>query len=324
MRLETNPFLKIENLEVVFTNKGKKNIVLNRVNFEIPKGKVLGLVGESGCGKSMTALSIMKLLPPEISAPSGKIFFNDMNILELSSRDMRQIRGKRIAMIFQDPHSVFNPVRSIGRQFIETLQYRMSLSKKEALAVASQSLLEMGLADSQKILSCYPFQLSGGMKQRVMIAMALAMKPDFLIADEPTTALDVTIQAQILIEIEKLKEKYNTGVLLISHNFGVIAQLSDWVCVMYAGEIIEYGLVKEIFYKASHPYTKGLLCSIPDFANNINSLQQILGQPPEIYEERKGCSFYPRCAYRKEFCENNQPLMEKINSNHFVSCFFPI
>ncbi|MDO9574163.1 MAG: ABC transporter ATP-binding protein, partial [Candidatus Contubernalis sp.] len=237
-------YLEVKDLNVEFKTEHGKLTAVNRVSFSLGRGEVLGLVGESACGKSMTALSILRLLPPGGRITGGGVSLEGINLFKLSREKMRRIRGKRIAMIFQDPNATLNPVRIIGTQFVETLKTHLPLGREKARYRAMDMLSAMGLASPEGIMRKYPFQLSGGMRQRVMIAMALALEPDILIADEPTTALDVTVQAQILSEMRRLKKDFGTGILLISHNMGVIAQLSDRVAVMYAGSIVEYGLAE--------------------------------------------------------------------------------
>ncbi|UNC93003.1 ABC transporter ATP-binding protein [Candidatus Contubernalis alkaliaceticus] len=317
-------YLDVKELTVEFRTDFGKLKAVNRVSFSLGRGEVLGLVGESACGKSVTALSMLRLLPPGGKISHGEVCLEGVNLLTLSREKMRRLRGKKIAIIFQDPSSTLNPVRAIGPQFMETLKTHLSLSREKARHRSMDMLSAMGLAAPEGIMRKYPFQLSGGMRQRVMIAMALALEPDILIADEPTTALDVTVQAQILSEMRRLKKDFGTGIMLISHNMGVIAQLSDRVAVMYAGSIVEYGLVKEVFYRASHPYTRALLNSIPDLGQDNQELCSIKGQPPALHSMPEGCSFYPRCSRAEEICKSIYPLWMDINDGHKVACFFPL
>lgn len=315
--------LEVKGLTTVFHTGPCKLKAVNNVSFSLKKGEVLGLVGESACGKSMTALSILRLLPPGGTIEGGEVLLEGENLLKLSREKMRRIRGKKIAMVFQDPNTTLNPVRTIGSQFIETLRTRLRLERKTARQKALEMLSATGLANPERIWKCFPFQLSGGMRQRVMIAMALSLEPDILIADEPTTALDVTVQAQILMEIKKLREQFKTGILLISHNMGIVAQISDRVAVMYAGSIVEYGPVASIFYWPAHPYTRALLKSIPDLNHKGKSLHSIKGQPPALHRLPTGCTFYPRCSKAREICSASPPPQIALDHDHRVSCHIP-
>ncbi len=316
--------LEVKDLTVEFRTDQGKLTAVNRVSFSLGKQEVLGLVGESACGKSMTALSILRLLPPGGRITGGEVCLENVNLLKLSREKMRRKRGKTIAMIFQDPNTTLNPVRTIGAQFVETMKTHLSISMEKARDRSVDMLSAMGLASARGIMRKYPFQLSGGMRQRVMIAMALALEPQILIADEPTTALDVTVQAQILSEMRRLKKDFGTGILLISHNMGVIAQLSDRVAVMYAGSIVEYGSAEDVFYRPAHPYTRALLNSIPDLSLQGQALCSIKGQPPALHKMPEGCSFYPRCSRAGEPCKSVYPLWTDINEGHSAACFFPL
>lgn len=319
-----NPILRINDLKIVF-NKHKRTIpVVDGLNLELYRGKVLGLVGESGCGKSITALSVLRLLPAGSSVTGGKIILENQNLLTLPQSRMRKIRGKKIGMIFQDPNTALNPVRTVGSQFVETLQTHLALNKRDAESAAAAMLAALGLACPGRIMRQYPFQLSGGMRQRVMIALAMALKPDILLADEPTTALDVTVQAQILAEMHKLQELYQTSILLISHNMGVIAQLADEVAVMYAGTVVETGTAEAIFFQPAHPYTRGLLYSIPNLNQDARQkLTTIDGQPPEPGKVPLGCPFAPRCAAAVEVCRRHKPALQALAGGHQAACHFP-
>jgi oligopeptide/dipeptide ABC transporter ATP-binding protein len=321
----TESILKIKDLHVAF-DRGKRLLtVINGLNLELFRGKVLGLVGESGCGKSMTALSILRLLPSGGSITGGEILLENNNLLALPQRVMRHIRGKKIGMIFQDPNATLNPVRTIGSQFVETLQARLSLDRQKARLIAENMLNSLGLACPERLMRCFPFQLSGGMRQRVMIALALSLQPDILLADEPTTALDVTVQAQILAEIKKLQEQYQTGILLVSHNMGVIAQLCDEVAVMYAGSIVETGTAEEIFKQPAHPYTQGLLGAIPHLNRKAGQkLAIIKGQPPSAGKIPRGCPFAPRCGEAVEVCRRSRPPLQVLKGSHGAACHFPL
>lgn len=320
---EKEILLQVNNLSVEFQTARGPLTAVNGISLSLRRGEVLGLVGESGCGKSVTALSILGLLSRSGNVTHGEVLFKRQNLLEFNQEKLRQVRGKHIAMIFQDPDSALNPVRTIGRQFMETLRRRLSFQSRPAYHRAVEALSYMKLADPEKIMKRYPFQLSGGMKQRVMIAMALAMHPEILIADEPTMALDVTIQAQILMEIHSLKEKIGTGILLISHNMGVIAQLADRVAVMYAGTIVEHGTTDSVFLNPAHPYTRALLRSIPELDNHSHSLSSIQGGPPKFPDSMTGCLFSPRCGRTTNICRATRPFLKSLRNGQRVACFFP-
>lgn len=316
--------LEVRDLKVVFHSNKRDLTAVNGVSLSLARGEVLGLVGESGCGKSMTALSILRLLPQGGKIASGEVWLKGQDLMKFSKDKIRQVRGRQIAMIFQDPNLSLNPVRTIGKQFTETLRKRLFLSGGDAFHKGVEALLAMELAEPERLMRRYPFQLSGGMKQRVMIAMALALNPEILIADEPTTALDVTVQAQILMEMKKLKASMGTGILLISHNMGVIAQLSDRVAVMYAGDIVEQGLVDTVFFQPAHPYTQALLNSVPELEGHTKSLCFINGQPPNSGNLSVGCPFYPRCTKGEEICRNVRPAWKDRGNGQSVACFFPL
>lgn len=319
----TRPLLTVKDLCVNFeTDQGSLN-VLDHVSFDIFKGKTLGLVGESGCGKSVTSLAIMKLLPqPAGIISAGDISFNGQSLLTIKQKELQKIRGNRIAMIFQEPMTALNPVKAIGKQILEVFElHRPELSKKQMLHETISVLDKVGIPDASKRITEYPHQLSGGMRQRVMIAMALACKPDLLIADEPTTALDVTIQAQILDLMQSLQQEYGMGILFITHDLGVIAELCDDVVVMYAGRVAEKCSVKELFKHPKHPYTKGLLESIPKLNQpNKSRLNTIEGQVPTLQNMPKGCRFYNRCQYKKEDCKTLDHSFIQQQGDTFVNC----
>lgn len=315
--------LKINNLKVDFQNGKKKLTAVNGVSLTLDRGEVLGVVGESACGKTLTALSVLGLLPPGGRVSSGEILLEGKNLLAFSPAEMRQLRGKKVAMIFQDPAMALNPIRTVGSQFRETLKVRLGLNHQAAREMAISQLASLELARPETILKQFPFQLSGGMRQRVMIAMVLALDPDILIADEPTTALDVTVQAQILAEIKKLKSRIDAGVLLISHNMGVIAQLADRVAVMYAGAILEEGPSASLFSRPAHPYTQALLKSIPYICCGDQRLHTIKGQPPLLNALPGGCLFAPRCKQAKDICHSERPQRVTVGEKHSLACFFP-
>jgi oligopeptide/dipeptide ABC transporter ATP-binding protein len=297
--------------------------VVDNVSFDLYRGKTLALVGESGCGKTFTALSIMRILPsPPALHPEGKVIYNDQNLLELSEKEMRRLRGGRIAMIFQDPTSALNPVYTVGAQMTETAELHLHLYGQDALDKAAVSLAEVGIAMPYDLLSAYPHQLSGGMRQRVMIAMALMCEPDILIADEPTTALDVTIQAQILNLIRELQFRKGMGVLLITHDMGVVAELADDVIVMYASQMVERADVDSIFDHMAHPYTMGLFQSRPSATDPQKKLKSIRGSVPSLTHYPKGCRFHPRCPFVMEKCHHGEvPEFRIEDKEHTAKCW---
>lgn len=277
--------------------------IVDQINFDLFPGETLAIVGESGCGKSMTALSLMRMLPsPPCLPPKGEVMYQGKNLLNLSEKDMRSIRGSKIAMIFQDPMSSLNPVYTIGNQLIEVAEVHLNLAGEEAFAHAEQALQAVGITAAAEKMMAYPHQLSGGLKQRVMIAMALMCEPDILIADEPTTALDVTIQAQVLDLIKSLQQKKDLAVLLITHDMGVVAEMADDVMVMYTAQDIENGKVQQIFDSPSHPYTVGLFHSLPSLHLLKTPLKPIKGQVPHFRHIPSGCRFHPRCPFAMEKC----------------------
>jgi len=313
--------LKVNNLKThFFTHEGIVKAV-DGVSFTINQGETLGVVGESGCGKSVTALSIMRLIPnPPGKIINGKILFEGKNLLNLEEKEMRKIRGKKISMIFQEPMTSLDPVFTIGSEIMEAIQLHQGLNKEEVRRKAIEALKVVGIPDTEKRIDSYPHQLSGGMRQRAMIAMALSCNPTLLIADEPTTALDVTIQAQILRLINDLKKKYGTSVLLITHDLGVIAEMCDYVAVMYAGHIVEYTDIDTLFSNPLHPYTKGLNKSIPRLNVEVERLDTIRGLVPDLLDLPPGCPFYPRCDFRFKKCSEKMPELIEVEDHHFVRC----
>ncbi len=313
--------LEVKNLHVSFkTRKGLFKAVRG-VSFSINAGEVHGIVGESGSGKSVSSYSILSLLPQNSSIiEKGEIFFNDKNILNLDGDKLQSLRGLEISMIFQDPMTSLNPYMKIGSQLSEPLIIHKGLSKKEANIKAIKAMTEAGIPEPERRLNQYPHQFSGGMRQRVMIAMALINEPKLIIADEPTTALDVTIQAQILDLMRLLQKKHNTSILFITHDLGVIASLADKISVMYSGEIVETGDVKNIFYNPQHPYTEALLDSIPAGHLPGKKLYSIPGHPPENGAKIKGCLFAERCKYAREKCNNEKCTIKSISDNQKSSC----
>ena len=314
--------LEVCNLKTNFYTESGIVRAVNDVSFSLNSDETVGIVGESGCGKSATALSIMRLIqPPAGRITDGEVRIEGKNLFALSLREMRQIRGSVVSMIFQDPMTSLNPVFTVGNQIVEALKIHRRMRRKEARARAIELLSTTGIPSAEKRIDDYPFEFSGGMRQRAMIAMALACKPRILIADEPTTALDVTIQAQILRLISDLKRKNRTAVILITHDLGIVAEMADRVLVMYAGKIIESGSVRDIYYSPHHPYTKGLLQSIPRLSSSRNSkLYQIEGNPPQLVDLPKGCSFSSRCRYRIRPCEVAIPELRKVGQQHHSAC----
>jgi len=315
--------LKVENLQTQF-RLGKETIrAVNGVSFSIVEGEVLGIVGESGCGKTVTSLSIMRLIEPPGEITGGEVIFHDadkqIDLLKLSDKELENILGNRIAMIFQDPMTSLNPVLTIGFQIAETLRVHRRFSKKEAKIKTIELLQKVGIAGFR--FNDYPHQFSGGMRQRVGVAMAIGCEPKLLIADEPTTALDVTIQAQILNLIRKFKKELGMSVIIITHDLGVVAQMADKVAVMYAGKIVEMAAVKDIFQRPQHPYTQALVASIPRLGFEGERLPTIEGAPPRLREIFTGCPFYPRCDFRVKMCAVETPVLKEIFPQQSAACF---
>jgi oligopeptide/dipeptide ABC transporter ATP-binding protein len=314
--------LEVENLQTQF-NSAK---AVNGVSFTIEEGSVLGIVGESGCGKSVTALSIMRLIEPPGEISGGKVIFHDedkeIDLFNLSDKQLERILGNRISMIFQDPMTSLNPVLSVGYQIMETLHIHRGLSSKEARQQAIYLLQRVGIANAKHRIDDYPHEFSGGMRQRVMIAMAVTCQPKLLIADEPTTALDVTIQAQILNLLREFKNESGMSIIIITHDLGVVAQLADQVAVMYAGRIVENAPVADIFERPQHPYTQALVASIPRLGEQPERLQTIEGAPPRLQrEDYVGCSFYPRCPFRISICAEKRPILTEIRAGQSAACW---
>lgn len=325
--MEDRPIITVKNLKTYFYTNQRCNKAINGVSFQVKKGKTLCVVGESGCGKSVTASSIMQLLPKLSRIEEGEIIYHgengDIRIdqLERNGKEMRSLRGKDIAMIFQDPMTALNPVYTIGYQIMENILGHEKVSKKEAYDRTLNLLIGMGIPFPEQRINEYPHQFSGGMRQRAMIAMAMSCNPKVLIADEPTTALDVTIQAQIFELMEKLKRDYETAILLITHDMGVVAELADEVAVMYMGNIIESGDVREVLKTPAHPYTEALLKSIPILGKGREQeLHPIKGSTPDPFDRPIGCQFAPRCNYACEKC-NTMPSQEIISKTHMVRCW---
>ena len=303
-----------------FTEEGVVRAVEN-VSFEIPPGEILGLVGESGCGKSVTGLSLLRLIPiPPGRIVSGEILFDGRNLLQLEGKEIERVRGNDISMIFQEPMTSLNPVFTIGDQIMEAIILHQGLGKGEARKRAIEMLDRVKIPSPAKRIDSYPHQLSGGMRQRAMIAMALSCQPKLLIADEPTTALDVTIQAQVLQLLKEIQREIGMSVMLITHDLGVVAEIADRVAVMYAGRIFEYGPIEAIFSKMRNPYTRGLMHSIPQLTEKRGRLNAIPGQVPDPMDLPVGCKFHPRCYLMIEECKKEEPPLFQVNGDHFSRC----
>lgn len=313
------PLLEIQNLATTFPTETGEARAVDDVTLSVDKGKVLGIVGESGCGKSITSLSILRLVPPPGRIASGKILLDGVDLLSLPESQMRAVRGNRIALIPQDPMTSLNPVYKIGDQIMEAIELHQKLSRKEARQKAIEALESVRIPEAKNRVDDYPHQFSGGMRQRVMIAMALACEPELLIADEPTTALDVTVQAQILDLLREIQKERGTAVVLITHDLGVVAEMCDTVAVMYAGSVVEYAPVQELFKNPRHPYTLGLLNSIP--RQGSKRLSPIDGQPPSLTALPRGCRFADRCSLKEARCEESIPTLEEKSKGHVVRCF---
>jgi len=314
------PLLKVESLTTVFNVKPRPVVAVNDVSFEIRKGETLGLVGESGSGKSVTAFSIIGLLQPPGRVAGGRVLFQGRDLAQLPEPEMRKVRGAGIGFVFQEPMAALNPVMRVGAHIAEALIVHGLASRTEARDRAIELLGAVKITDPEKRVDDYPHQLSGGMRQRVMMAVALACKPPLLIADEPTTALDVTVQAQVLDLLRDMKKQFDLSLLLITHDLGVIAETADRVAVMYAGRIVEQGTVREIFHQPSHPYTRGLLASIPGGLAG-SRLQAIDGTVPNLASLPPGCSFAPRCGDRMAVCETAFPIQTAVAGDHAVRCY---
>ena len=318
------PMLQVKNLCTSFNVDAGEVRAVNGISFNLDKGKVLGIVGESGSGKSVTAYSIMRILVEPGKIVGGEILFNGEDIVKYSKKQMREFRGKRVSIIFQDPMTSLNPTFTIGNQLREAILLHTDRNRAEANARALEMLQLVGVNEPEKRLKQYPHELSGGMRQRVMIAMALACEPDILIADEPTTALDVTIQAQILELMKDLQKKMGMAIIMITHDLGVIADMCDEIIVMYAGRVCERGTVDEIFYNPRHEYTKGLLRSIPTLNGGHDKLIPIAGSPVDLTNLPKGCAFASRCDRCMKICLNEQPEEVRVNDSHIASCWMNV
>lgn len=318
--------IEIKNLHVSFHTYAGEVKAVRGVDFDINKGEVLGIVGESGCGKSVTSNAIMRILPDNAEYKDGEILINQQNLLSLSEKEMQKVRGKEIGMIFQDSMASLNPTMKVGKQIEEVIRRHQNVTNEQAKTKALEMLSTVGMSNPERRMKQYPHEFSGGMRQRAMIAIALALNPKLLIADEPTTALDVTIQAQILKVMKDLKNQLNTSVMLITHDLGVVAETCDRIAVMYAGQIIEKGTASNIFRNTKHPYTKGLLVSIPSMKmDRTKVLEPIIGSPPDLFSPPKGCPFYARCKYAMKACKDHNPDLKKIEEKdgdeHYAACW---
>jgi peptide/nickel transport system ATP-binding protein len=314
--------LEVNDLKTYFRTDDGVVKAVDGVNFSVEKGKTLGIVGESGSGKSVTCLTIMGLNPKKNTITTGEALFNGENLLRMPSKRLRDIRGNDIAMIFQDPMTSLNPVHSVGKQLVEAIQLHQDVSKRQAKNRALDLLKAVGIPRADRRIDDYPHQFSGGMRQRVMIAMALVNDPDLLIADEPTTALDVTTQAQILELMHRLQQEFGSAIIMITHDLGVIAEIADEVVVMYAARVAEKGTVDHIFKRPQHPYTWGLLGSLPRLDADLDRLVQIQGQPPSLLNPPRGCRFNPRCPYVMSICKEEEPQLRSVSdeAEHLQAC----
>ena len=319
IKKENALLLSVRDLEVVYTSAGAVIHAVNGVSLEVKRGRSLGLVGETGAGKTTIAKAILGILPdPPAKVLKGEIFLDGEDLLKTSEKEMRKIRGKKISMIFQDPMTALNPLMTVGDQIAEVISLHEHCSKKDSMEKAMEMLEMVGIPAER--YPEFPHQFSGGMKQRVVIAIALACNPKLLLADEPTTALDVTIQAQVMRMINDLKREFNTSMILITHDLGIVAESCDQVAIMYAGEIVEYGSLEDIFDHTAHPYTKGLFNSIPSLDKDTERLQPIQGLMPDPANLPEGCKFHPRCPYAVEACAQQHPGMTELTPGHLCRC----
>ncbi len=312
--------LEVKDLVTTFRIDKKEYETIRGISFDIEENETVCMVGESGCGKSVTTLAIMDLLPSNGRVVSGSIKLNGQELVGMSPKERNAIRGKQMGMIFQEPMTALNPLLTIGRQMTEGLMLHKGMSKKEAWAVSVEYLEKVGIANPEDRMRQYPFQLSGGLRQRIMIAMTMAVEPSLLIADEPTTALDVTIQKQVLVLLNKLKKDVRTGVLFITHDLGVVAEIADRVIILYSGRKVEEGPIRTIFANPMHPYTVGLMAAVPNVDEDEFEIQPIPGVFPNITEDIGGCRFHPRCPYATDRCRREIPEEMEVESGHYVSC----
>ena len=313
--------LEVRDLFLEFKTSRGRLKALTGITFDVQSGEVFGLVGETGCGKTVTGLSILRLLPRSASITGGQVIFEGVDLLTLGRSEIESVRGKKIAMIFQDPSTSLNPIFTVGSQIERVIHQHMKVTKQQAAAKALEVLAAVGLPDVERILSSYPHQLSGGMQQRVMIAMALSCNPRLLIADEPTTSLDVTIQAQILRLLRGLQKKFDVSVILITHNLGVIAQTCDRLAVLYGGRVAESGSTRDIFNSPQHPYTRGLMNAIPRPGSRGKKMATVPGMVPSNPGAMTGCTFAPRCEFAFERCRAESPPLFEVGKGHLSACF---
>jgi len=319
MKAVGESILEVKGLKVYYYTREGVVRAVDNVDFFMEKGETVGLVGESGSGKSTLGFSILKLIPPPGKIVDGKIIFDGIDLTELDEKEMREIRGKRISMVFQDPMTSLNPLMKIGDHLVETIMTHEEVTREEAEERALALLRDVGIMPDR--FHDYPHQFSGGMRQRVMIALALALNPDIVIADEPTSALDVIVQFQILDLMERLKKQYNVGMIFISHDISVVAEISDKIALMYAGQIVEYADAISFFEEHLHPYAELLLQSVPNIELSDQKLKYIPGLPPDLLHPPSGCRFHPRCPYAESICKEKDPPLLEINTGHFVKCF---
>jgi oligopeptide transport system ATP-binding protein len=320
------PLLEVKDLRTYFFGMDGTIKAVDGVSFDVQQGETLGLVGESGCGKSVSALSILRLIPdPPGEIVDGEIIFEGQDLLKLSNEEIRKVRGNRIAMIFQEPMTSLNPVLTVGRQLAEPMEVHRNMALNEALEKARDLLTQVQIADADKRIRAYPHQFSGGMRQRAMIAMCMGCSPGLIIADEPTTALDVTVQAQLLELLKNLTRDFGMALIIITHNLGVVARYADRVNVMYAGKIVEKGTAHDIYENPRHPYTIGLMASVPQLDQDIKKkLVPIQGQPPNLANVPDGCAFHPRCNYAIERCRQETPQLVSLGGKHEKACWVDV
>lgn len=316
--------LRVENHSLHFNFDKKSSTILDNINFNLNEGEILGIVGESGCGKSMLGNSILGLYPANMKDSDGKIYFKEQEILGLTEKERSEYRGKNISMIFQNPNTSLNPVIKIGKQLTDIIQQNLSVSKKEAREIALHWLAEVNLPEPKRVYNSYPHELSGGMKQRVVIAMSLSCKADLIIADEPTTALDVTTQKEILKLIKTLQKEHNVSIIIITHDIAVASYICDRILVMYAGRVAEIGPVNMVLENPAHPYTSGLLKCLPINGRKVAELHTIPGTVPSPIDFPKGCRFSTRCPYAKEECREKEPILKPITNERAISCYYPL
>ena len=322
---QSETLLEIKDLCVEFKTMAGTVHAVDHLSYTLHRGEKLGIVGESGSGKSVSSLAMMQLIPnPPGKVTGGQILYNGKDLVKLSEREMQKIRGNEISMIFQEPMTSLNPIIRCGKQIAESLRLHRGMKKKEAMEEAIKMMQAVGIANPQARAYEYPHQMSGGMRQRVIIAIALATNPKLLIADEPTTALDVTIQEQILKLMKKLVKEHNTSLMLITHDLAVVSQMVDKINVMYCGKLVETGKTEDIIYHNAHPYTEGLLNSIPKLYEDRDRLDYIPGMVPNMFELPEGCYFAPRCKYCQEICRHEKPQMQEVGPGHMAACHFPL